>query len=312
MHWPSILLYMTSSFMIVIFNKIVLSVFSFTSVPFIMFCQSVFTIFFILARCTKIKKPSKDIALLCIFNCANIFFGINAARVLNVAMFSALRRVSILTTLLVQSYMFAEPIDSNILSAVLFMLFGSFIAAWDDLSFDAWGYTLVMITNVLTTASQIQTKITMTGEWSKMDVLFWSSSLTTTLCFAKLLHFDPNTFDAWNQTSFQVALAFSIVLGVCINYGSTWTIEKNDALTLSVAGTTKSAIMGLVVCAGLFDRSYIFSWWNFVGLQISTLGSFAYVFAKSLQGKKHEASLLLLKKKQELKNHKPSPIPTPV
>ena len=287
MHWPSILLYMASSFMIVIFNKIVLSVFSFTSVPFIMFCQSVFTLMFIFARCVKIQKPNKDIALLCMFNCANIFFGINAARALNVAMFSALRRVSILTTLLAQSLFFKEPINSNILSAVLFMLFGSFVAAWDDLSFDAWGYTLVMITNVFTTASQIQTKITMTGKWTKMDVLFWSSSLTMILSFIKLLQFDPSTFSAWNQTSFQIALGFSIVLGVCINYGATWTIEKNDALTLSVAGTTKSAIMGLVVCAGLFDQSYIFSWWNFVGLQISTVGSFVYVLVKH-QGKNNK------------------------
>ena len=69
-----------------------------------------------------------------------------------------------------------------------------------------------------------------------------------------------------------------MVLGFFINYGATWTIEKNDALTLAVAGSTKSAIMGFVVCVGLFDPTYKFSWWNFIGLQISAIASFVYVY----------------------------------
>ena len=146
------------------------------------------------------------------------------------------------------------------------------------------GYTLVMITNVFTTASQIQTKITMTGKWTKMDVLFWSSSLTMILSFIKLLQFDPSTFSAWNQTSFQIALGFSIVLGVCINYGATWTIEKNDTHLIRCRNHQIGHYgTRCMVQAYLINRTY-FHGGIFVGLQISTVGSFVYVLVKH-QGK---------------------------
>ena len=278
MHWPSILLYMCSSFMIVIFNKIVLTVFGFSSVPFIMFCQSIFTCAVFLMRRDHIQKPGKDIILLCLFNTTNIFFGISSAGALNVAMFTALRRISIFMTMIAQYYFLNIEIKKPVFWSVVVMIGGSLIAAANDLTFDVKGYTYIMINNMLTTGVQIQTKKTIGQKWTKATVLFWSSGLTFLLSGLQLIHFNPKTFDAWNQTSFQVAFLFSMILGFFINYGATWTIEKNDALTLAVAGSTKSAIMGLVVCAGLFDPTYKFSWWNFIGLQISAVASFVYVY----------------------------------
>ena len=72
---------------------------------------------------------------------------------------------------------------------------------------------------------------------------------------------------------------FSMCLGFVINWSASWTIEMNDPLTLAVAGSTKSAVMGLVVCAGLFDPSYIFTLVNFIGLQISAVASLCYVYS---------------------------------
>ena len=278
MHWPSILLYMSSSFMIVIFNKIVLTVFAFSSVPFIMFCQSIFTCAIFLIRRDPIQKPGKDIILLCLLNSANIFFGISSAGALNVAMFSALRRVSIFMTMLAQYYFLNMEIKKPVFWSVVVMIGGSLIAAANDLTFDIIGYTYIMMNNMLTAGVQIQTKKSVGEKWTKTTVLFWSSVLTLLLSGLQLIHFNPKTFDAWDQTSFQVAFLFSMILGFFINYGATWTIERNDALTLAVAGSTKSAIMGLVVCAGLFDPTYKFSWWNFIGLQISAIASFVYVY----------------------------------
>ena len=278
MHCPSILLYMSSSFMIVIFNKIVLTVFAFSSVPFIMFCQSIFTCAIFLIRRDPIQKPGKDIILLCLLNSANIFFGISSAGALNVAMFSALRRVSIFMTMLAQYYFLNMEIKKPVFWSVVVMIGGSLIAAANDLTFDIIGYTYIMMNNMLTAGVQIQTKKSVGEKWTKTTVLFWSSVLTLLLSGLQLIHFNPKTFDAWDQTSFQVAFLFSMILGFFINYGATWTIERNDALTLAVAGSTKSAIMGLVVCAGLFDPTYKFSWWNFIGLQISAIASFVYVY----------------------------------
>ena len=282
MHWPSVILYMSSSFMIVIFNKIVLTAFSFTSVPFIMLAQSVFTATVTFIRdCNTIQMPNLDIVLVCMFSTGNIFFGLSSAAALNIAMFTALRRISIFMTMVAQHYFFEEPIHNAVLWSVVIMILGSLIAAANDLSFSLEGYTYVMVNNILTVAAQIQTKKTLAKKWSKSSILFWTSVLTACISAMLLTHWDPTSFKAWNEPAFQFAFTCSVVLGFVINYAYAWTIEQNDALTLAVAGSTKSAIMGLMVTAGLFDRTYIFSWSNFSGLQISTLGSFMYVWFKN-------------------------------
>ena len=282
MHWPSILLYMSSSFMIVIFNKIVLTAFSFTSVPFIMLAQSIFTAIVTFIRdCNAIQKPKLDIVLVCMFSASNIFFGLSSAAALNIAMFTALRRISIFMTMVAQYYFFQEPIHKAVFSSVVIMILGSLVAAANDLAFSMEGYTYVTVNNILTVAAQIQTKKTLSKKWTKTSILFWTSVLTACISAMSLTHWDPASFKAWHEPAFQFAFACSVVLGFAINYSYAWTIEQNDALTLAVAGSTKSAIMGLMVTAGLFDRTYIFSWWNFSGLQISTLGSFMYVWFRN-------------------------------
>ena len=280
MHWPSILLYMCSSFMIIIFNKIVLTIFSFSSVTFIMFCQSIFTCCVFLIRRVHIQKPGKQIALICLLNSANIFFSMLSARTLNLAMFTALRRVSIFTVMIAQYYFLNITLNKPIFWSVTIMVCGSLLAAMNDLTFDAKGYTYIMLNNILTAAVQILTKKTLGEKWKKSTVIFWSSVSTLLFSGVQLLSFNPKSFDAWDNTSFQIAFLFSMILGFFINYGTMWTIEKNDSLTLAVSSSAKSTIIGLLVCVGLIDHTYKFSWWNFVGLQISAAASFLYVYYK--------------------------------
>jgi len=277
MHWPSILSYMFSSFFIVIFNKIVLTIFAFDSIAFIIFCQSIFTIVILLFRCYKIKWPKKTLWKVCVLNVSNVFFGISASGALNVAMFSALRRVSIFMTLIGQWILLGNRPNNGVIFSVFMMILGAIIASADDLSFNPVGYVYVMANNALTASSQIETKRAIDQEWTKTDILFWSACLSALIFGLQLIHFDPKTFEAWDNGGFRVAFFFSMCLGFVIKWSIAWTIEKNDALTLAVAGSTKSAIMGLVVCAGLFDPTYVFSWLNFTGLQISAIASLCYV-----------------------------------
>lgn len=278
MHWPSILLYMCSSFMIVIFNKMVLTIFSFSSVTFIMFCQSIFTCCVFLIRRVPIQKPGKEIALLCFLNSANIFFGMLSARTLNLAMFTVLRRLSIFTIMFAQYYFLKMELKKSIFWSVILMFCGSLLAAVNDLTFDVHGYIFMLFHNILTAAVHIQTKKIIGEKWRLSTLMFWSSVSTLIFSGLQLLHYNPKSFDAWDNTTFQIAFLFSIILGFFINYGTTWTIEKNNALTLAMASSTKAAILGLIVC--LFDPTYTFSWWNFIGLQISAGSSFAYVYYK--------------------------------
>lgn len=282
MHWPSIILYMSSSFLIVMSNKMLLSLFEFSSVPCIMLFQSLLSVLAWLLKYKLIQKPSVGILIICLLNTANVFFGITSSGIINVAMFSALRRISIFMTMVAQYSCFQQTVTRPVFCSVLLMIGGSLVAAIGDLTFNAFGYVYIMLNNVFTVAVQIQTKkILATDGSNKTTMLFWSALFNTVVCGAIVMH-DLPVFHDWSITSFQVIFVCSIVLGFFMNFGAAWTIEKNDALTLAVAGSTKSAIMGIVVCVGLFDATYTFSWVNFIGLQISTIASFAYVFYKHI------------------------------
>ena len=248
-----------------------------------MFCQAVFTLGIFLLRQDKIQRPGLGLVTVCLLNVINVFFGMSAAGALNVAMFSALRRVSILLTLLGQWLILQQKPTLPVILSVLLMILGAVIASADDIGFDALGYTYVMLNNLLTAGAQIANRRAMENEWTKTSILFWSAVLSVFVFGIQLLSFDPASFDSWDNGGFRVAFVFSIVLGFIINWSASWTIEKNDALTLAVAGSTKSAIMGLIVCAGLFDHTYVFTWVNFIGLQLSAMASLCYVYSVHLK-----------------------------
>ena len=267
--------------MIVIFNKIILTGFQFPSIPFLMFCQSIVSSLFF---CFKLKqRPNHKIIVVCLLNVGNVFFGLSAAGNLNIAMFTALRRISILMTLIAQWWILKKTSTKHIVTSVAVMVLGSFVAAADDLTFDAKGYTFAMMNNLLTAASQIASKYAFDDGWDKETLLFCSSVASVVISgmssFTGMSSFKFEDFDAWNNVTFQIAFGASVVLSILLNYGASWVIEKNDALTLAVTGSTKSALMGLLVCFGLFDPTYKFTWVNFVGLQISACASFFYVYS---------------------------------
>ena len=87
-------------------------------------------------------------------------------------MFTVLRRFSILTTMIMEFYVlgfvqFRYFVSSSIFRTVAtrsvrvsvgLMILGSIIAAFYDLSFDAFGYSLVMINNISTSAFGVFSK----------------------------------------------------------------------------------------------------------------------------------------------------------
>jgi len=263
--------------MIVIFNKILLSTYQFPSIPFLIFCQSVVSVFFFNFKTRE--RPNRDVIIAAALNTVNIFLGLNAASVLNVAMFTALRRISILMTTVLQWYLFKVPHNNLQLISICVMVFGSFVAATNDLTFNMRGYVFVMLNNVVTALSQITTKKAL-GKKSKETLLLYSAIMSTCISSIGSLSFRPNQWHVWSNNGFRMMFTGSILMGLVLNWAAAWVIEKNDALTLAVAGSTKSAVMGLLVCVGLFDPTYIFSWANFTGLQISTVASFLYVYSK--------------------------------
>ena len=191
-----------------------------------MFCQSVFTLVVFILRKVPIKKPSLDLIKICVVNISNVFFGISAAGALNVAMFSALRRLSIFMTLLGQWYYLKQKPSNGVILSVFVMIFGAIIAVGDDLSFNALGYGMVTMNNFLTAYSQLEMKRGIQLGWSKIDILFWSAIVSFAVFGLQLFHFKFSSFSAWDNGAFRVAFMCSVTLGFVINWAISWTIEK--------------------------------------------------------------------------------------
>tara|TARA_B100001059_G_scaffold236314_1_gene286148 strand:- start:1020 stop:1859 length:840 start_codon:yes stop_codon:yes gene_type:complete len=276
MHLSSILLYMASSMAIVMVNKIVLTTYAFPSVSFLLFWQGVVSVLFYSSRVRQ--KPDRYVLLAGVCHAANTLAGLSAAGSLNVAMFGALRKMSIVLTMVAQWAVFQKrPKDVQML-AVFGIVVGATIAAVHDLTFDARGYAFVMTNNVCTVASQMANKVALQRGVEKETLLLYSSVVSMVFAAGASMSFHPREFEHWSSTPFRMAFGSSLFLGIVLNWAVTWLLDKNDALTLSVSGSLKSTCTGLVVCAGWFDPTYIFSWENFLGLQTTALASFLYIF----------------------------------
>ena len=85
-------------------------------------------------------------------------------------------------------------------------------------------------------------------------------------------------FPHWSDPAFLFFFAMSSLLGFAINYSTYWCTHVNSALTTTVVGCLKnilSTYVGMVL-----GGDYIFSAANFVGLNISVVGSIVYTVVK--------------------------------
>lgn len=243
-----------------------------------MFLQSLLAI--CVYRSSLEQRPNRYVLISGLCNLANVLSGLAAAGTLNVAMFGALRKLSIIMTMISQWVIFRSRPSKWTMVSILGIVIGAFIAGLNDLAFDGRGYTYVMVNNICTVASQMANKFALEKNVDKGSLLFYNAFITVVGTSILSIHFSPGDFEHWGSYLFRFVLLGSLILGLFLNWSVAWLLEKNDPLTLSVAGSIKSSLNGLIVCVGLFDPTYIFSWKNFIGLQITAASSFMYIFTR--------------------------------
>ena len=73
-------------------------------------------------------------------------------------MFTVLRRFSVLMTMYGEQYVLRINKSLSVQFSIYSMVFGAIVAAFDDLTFDFYGYVYIMLNNVFTAANGIYTK----------------------------------------------------------------------------------------------------------------------------------------------------------
>ena len=285
------LFYAISSLGVIFANKIVLSTFKFPSVQALALLQFASTT-------VALKLASilgfvhlhpitltgiKSILPLSACYLLNILTGLSATQNLSLPMMVLLRRASILMTMLLEKWMLNSNPSKTVQLSVGLMLAGAMVAALGDLSFNMIGYIVIFFNDLFTALNGVIMKRT-AEEYrkSKMTVLFLNSFLSA-VGVSIIIFLVPGevekivNFDLYSNPSFMVYLIFASLMGSVLNLAIFLCTSTNSALTTTVVGCLKNVLTSYL---GMFiGGDYIFSWLNFLGINLSIAGSLIYARA---------------------------------
>lgn len=285
----SALFYGMSSFMITVVNKTVLTSYHFPSFLFLSLGQLLASIV-VLGLGRKLKfvsyPPLKRNTFMKIFPLpliflGNMMFGLGGTKELSLPMFAALRRFSILMTMLLELKILGVRPSFAVQVSVYAMIAGALLAASDDLSFNMRGYTFVMITNALTASNGVYVKKKLdTSEIGKYGLMFYNSLfMTIPALLVTYVTGDLEksvAFNQWQNPYFVIQFLMSCFMGFILSYSTILCTQYNSALTTTIVGCLKNIC---VTYLGMFiGGDYIFSWLNCIGINISVFASLLYTY----------------------------------
>ena len=203
--------YGVSSILVIFTNKIILTYYSFPFFDFLAAVQFLATtlILTILILLKRVEIPAlnwgifKEIMPITIMFLGNVLCGLGSTKSLNIPMFTALRRFSILMTMLAEWGLLGAKPSSPIIYSILLMVGGSLLAAIYDLTFDWNGYTMVFLNNVFTALNGVwMKKASMSGKCSKMGVLFYNSLFSGIIMISFFL-LEHQYMSSFNESSLE-------------------------------------------------------------------------------------------------------------
>ncbi|CAJ0606074.1 unnamed protein product [Cylicocyclus nassatus] len=247
-------------------------------VPFISFCWIRIVTFPTLD--SSIPRKIMPLPLLFVLNLVS---GLGGTKLINLPMFTVLRRFSILMTMILEYYILGVNASRAVRISVCLMIAGSVIAALFDLTFDLYGYILIGLNDICTAALGVYTKQKLEAkELGKYGLMFYNSLFMLVPTFI-LITYTGDTDQAISfmssarmTKSVWICFFVSCICGFALNYSLVLCTHFNSALTTTCVGPIKNLFVTYV---GMFSSGdYVFQLTNFIGINVSVLGSILYTY----------------------------------
>lgn len=281
--------YGVASFLLTVVNKTVLTSWHFPSFLILSIGQLAAAIFVLYLgnyfRIISIGKFNRNmpkrIMPLPLFHLGNMVTGLGATQTISLPMFTALRRFSILLTMILEFRILGVRPSISVQISVWCMIGGAIIAAVDDLSFSIIGYAYVMVANCMTAAYGVYIKEKLdTIDIGKYGIMFYNSLLMIipAIILAWLTGdlVAAYTFLHWKNPAFLSQFLCSCFMGFVLTYSTFLCTQYNSALTTAMLGCFKNVFVSYV---GMYiGGDYIFTYLNWIGINISILGSIYYTY----------------------------------
>lgn len=295
--------YMACAVLLVMFNKAALSSYSFPSANVITLLQMISsTCFLYMMKQWRIISFSSNnsyeafdstsfvpletllkILPLSLTYLLYMLASMESVRGVNVPMYTTLRRTTVVLTMIVEYLLTGQKYQYSIIVSVGLIVFGAFVAGARDLSFDMYGYAVVLVAN-LTTAIYLAT-ISRLGKTSGLNSfgLMWCNGLICgpILFIWTFLRGDLEMFINFpylTSSGFQAIMLLSCVMAFFLNYSIFLNTALNSAVTQTMCGNLKDFVtvgVGWLIFGGLpFDLL------NIVGQGLGFLGSGLYAYFK--------------------------------
>eukprot|EP00168_Porphyra_purpurea_P017294 TRINITY_DN592_c0_g1_i1.p1 TRINITY_DN592_c0_g1~~TRINITY_DN592_c0_g1_i1.p1 ORF type:complete len:581 (-),score=187.04 TRINITY_DN592_c0_g1_i1:427-2169(-) len=289
-----VLAYGTSSLSGVFVNKACLSAFRFSYTLALMLSQLLVSVSLLsLLRLTGAitiphRSPRELLVLLLPTACfiSNVCVGLLALRLVNIPMFSAFRRLSVLNVMVLEWLVLGKTVTRKVMVTVVIMVAGSFLAGIGDLTYDPLGYALVFLNNFVTGANLVSIK--KASQVVRLDALslFYYISLlalpVVALTAAATGELSASleavaTRPELRTSSFAFALSLSAASAFLVNFFTNLCTQMTTPLTTAITGQMKNVLQTLL---GIFAWGYQVSFTNLMGLAVALFGSLLFAYYK--------------------------------